>query len=180
MDMLYYFIMVDRALIDNLNLKSRDFAIRWKDLVRKAPQLKHYNALDDEALIEADMPFYPLLSRTLDRGMDRSILGNFFVNLGKTRMQMGFPVSEVIYSISLVQKILIEYIMTEYAPESPVRMYQSMGIVSQISELFLEGCFYLTKGFLEAVYMKMNAHDKVSEELLKKYFNDDFFFRKQE
>ena len=172
--------MVDRAFIDNLNLKSRDFAIRWKNLVRKAPQLKHYNALDDEALIEADIPFYPLLARTLDRGIDRSLLGSFFVNLGKARMQAGFPVSEVIYSINLVQKILIEYIMTEFAPESPVRMYQSMGIVSQISEFFLDGCFYLTKGFLEAVYTQMNVHDKVSEELLKKYFSDDFFFKQQE
>ena len=172
--------MVDHALIDNLNLKARDFAMRWKNMVRKAPQLMHYNALDDEALIEADMPFYPLLARTLDRGLDRSLFGNFFVSLGKTRMQAGFPISEVIYSINLVQKILIEYIMTEFAPESPVRMYQSMGIVSQISELFLEGCFYLTKGFLEAVYMQMNVNDKVSEELLKKYFNDNFFFRKQE
>jgi hypothetical protein len=69
--------------------------------------------------------------------------------------------------------------MTEFAPESPVKMYQSMGVISQVSEFFLLGCFYLTKGYLEAVYTKMNVHDSVEEELLKKYFKDDFFFKNE-
>ena len=171
--------MVDHTLIDNLNLKAGEFAIKWKNMVRKAPQLKHYNSMDDEAMIETDAPVYPLLSKTLDRGLDRSLLGNFFVTMGKIRMGEGYPISEVIYVMNLSQKIVIDYIMTEFAPESPVKMYQSMGVVSKVSEFFLLGCFYITKGFLEAVYTKMNSHDKVSEELLKKYFKDDFFFKQE-
>ena len=171
--------MVDSVLIDDLNLKSRDFAVRWKNMVRKAHQLKHYNTIDDETLIEANIPFYPLLAKTIDRGLDRSLMGNFFVNLGKKRMQEGFPVSELIYGVNLIQRIVVEYIMTEFAPENPVRMYQSMGVITQVSEFFLLGCFYLTKGFLEAVYTHMNVHDQVSEDLLKKYFKDDFFFKKE-
>ena len=169
--------MVDHALIDSLNLKTDEFAIKWRNMVRKVQHLKHYNSMDDAALFEADAPIYPLLSKTLDRGLDRCLLGNFFVNMGKTRMKEGYPISEVLYGINLSQKIVIEYIMTEFAPESPMRMYQSMGVVSKVSEFFLLGCFYITKGFLEAVYTKMNSHDKVSEELLKKYFKDDFFFK---
>jgi hypothetical protein len=56
-------------------------------------------------------------------------------------------------------------------------MYQSMGIITEVSEYFLLGCFYLTKGFLEATYTHMSSHNAVSEELLKKYFRDDFFFK---
>ena len=171
--------MVDHVLIDNLNLKAQDFAARWKNMVRKAPQLKHYNTTEDATLLEGDADVYPLLAKTIDRGLDRSLLGNFFVSMGKQRMQEGFPVSEVIYAIALSEKVLIEYIMTEFAPESPVRMYQSMGVISKISEFYLLGCFYLTKGYLEAVYTKMNIHDSVSEEFLKKYFKDDFFFKKE-
>jgi hypothetical protein len=169
--------MVDHALIDNLNLRAREFASRWKDLVRKAPQLKHYNALDDSVLIEADAAFYPLLARTLDRGLDRSVMGEFFVGLGKSRMEDGFPVSEVIYAVNLAQKIVIEYVMTEFAPENPVRMYQAMGVTTKIAEFFLLGCFYLTKGFLEATYTNMNKAGSLSDEFLRKYFKDDFFFK---
>jgi hypothetical protein len=170
--------MVDSVLIDTLQLKSRDFAFRWANLIRKAPQLKHYNELGDDGLVEAAAPIYPLLARILDRGLDRSLLGDFYVRLGKRRMDDGFPISEVIYAVNLAQKVVIEYIMTEYAPDNAVRMYQAMGLTTQISEFFILGCFYLTKGFLEATYTHMNTNDKVSEELLKKYFRDDFFFKK--
>ena len=170
--------MVNHTLIDTLNLEARDFALRWKDMVRKAQHLKCYNAMDDEFLLQENIPLYSVLAKTLDRGMNRSLVGNFFVNNGKKRMQEGFPISELIYGLNLSQKIVIEYVMVQFAPENSVRMYESMGVVSQVSEFFLLGCFYLTKGFLEAVYTTMNDKESVSEELLKKYFRDDFFFKK--
>ncbi|MDR2630121.1 MAG: hypothetical protein LBC60_04285 [Spirochaetaceae bacterium] len=170
--------MVDHVLIDTINLNARDFAVRWKDKIRRSPQLKNYNALSDDQLIEADIPFYPLLARTLDRGLDRRLVGEFFVKLGKERMAESFPVSELIYAVNLAQQVVIEYLMTDFVLDSTVRMYQAMGIVTKVSEFFLLGCFYLTKGFLEATYTTMSRNDAVSEELLKKYFKDDFFFKK--
>jgi hypothetical protein len=172
-----WYIMVDSLLIDTLNLQARDFAGRWKDLVRKNPQLKHYGAMSDEELIDSDAKFYPLLAKTLDRGLDRAVVGEFFVKLGKDRLNQGFPVSEVIYATSLAEQVVISYLMTDFILDSPVRMYQAMGIVNRVAEFFLLGCFYLTKGFLEATYTKMNTTDAVSEELLRKYFKDDFFFK---
>jgi hypothetical protein len=169
--------MIDRVLIDTLNLQAKDFAGRWKDLIRKAPQLKHYNDMSDQALVEADVPFYPLLGRTLDRGLDRALVGDFFVKLGKDRMKAGFPVSEVIYAVNLAEQVIIGYLMTDFVLDSQVRMYQAMGAVNRVAEFFLLGCFYLTKGFLEATYTNMNKNEAVSEELLKKYFKDDFFFK---
>jgi len=169
--------MIDRILIDSLNLKSRDFAVRWKDEIRNADQLKHYPTLDDETLIEKCRPCFPLLSRTLDRGLDRSLVGGFFVNVGKERLKSGFPVSEIIFALNVAQKVVIEFLMTEFAPDNPMRMYQSMGALTRIAEFFLLGSFYVTKGFLEETYTNMSKNDAVSEELLRKYFKDDFFFK---
>lgn len=169
--------MIDRVLIDTLNLRSRDFSIRWKESIRKNTQLKHFNTMSDDELIESDVSFYPLLARTMDRGMNRSLIGDFFVKMGKERMKGGFPVSEVIFALNLNQKTVIEYLMTEFAPENPMRMYQSMGILTTVAEFCLLGSYYISKGFLEETYTSMSRHDQVSDELLKKYFKDDFFFK---
>ncbi|MDR1586481.1 MAG: hypothetical protein LBS57_03375 [Treponema sp.] len=171
--------MVDRVLIDDLTLKSRDFAFRWKGLIRKATQLKHYNSLKDEALMESNVGFYPLLARSLDRGIDRALIGDFFVKIGKDRMQRGYPISEVVFAVNLSQQVVIEYLMTDFAPDSTVKMYQAMGAVTRVAEFFLLGSFYLTKGFFEETWTSMSSSDKVSEEFLKKYFRDDFFFKKE-
>ena len=170
--------MIDRVLIDTLTLRSRDFAIRWKDTIRRNKHLKHYNDMDDGSLIEEDVPFYPLLGRTLDRGLDRSLVGGFFVKTGKEKMKKGFPISEVIFALSLNQQAVIEYLMTEFAPENPMRMYQSMGALTRVAEFCLLASFYISKGFLEETYTSMHINGEVSEELLKKYFKDDFFFKK--
>jgi hypothetical protein len=119
------------------------------------------------------------LAHSLDRGLDRAVIGDFFVKLGKERMKMEFPVSEVIYAASLAERVVLDYLMNDFAPDNSVRMYQAMGAVSKVAEFFLLGCFYLTKGFLEETYTYMNRNDSVSEELLKKYFRDDFFFKKE-
>ena len=169
--------MVDRVLIDTLNLQARDFASRFKDRIRKSPHLKHYNDMTDQELIDTNSRFYPLLARTLDRGLDRSAIGDFFVKLGKERVKSGFPVSEVIYGVNLTQQVIMSYLMTDFILDNTVRMYQAIGAVNRISEFFFLGCFYMTKGFLEATYMEMNKHDEISEELLRKYFKDDFFFK---
>jgi hypothetical protein len=169
--------MIDRVLIDTFNIKARDFAVKWKNQLRNAVHLKHYQELDDEVLIEAGSSIFPLLSYTLDRGLDRSRVGNYFVKLGKQRLQGGFPVSEVIYGLNSAQKVVIEYIMTEFAPENPMRMYQSLGALTNVSEFFLLGSMYVIKGFLEETYNKMSEHDKSAVELFKQYFKDDFFFK---
>jgi hypothetical protein len=171
--------MVNRELIDTLNFKSHDLAFRWKGLIRKATQLKHYNSLQDEALIDSNIDFYPLLARSLDRGIDRILIGDFFVKLGKDRMQKGCPISEVVFAVNLSQQVVIEYLMTDFVLDNTVRMYQAMGAVSRVAEFFLLGSFYLTKGFLEETWTSMSSSDKVSEEFLKKYFRDDFFFKKE-
>ncbi|GHV28553.1 hypothetical protein AGMMS4952_12510 [Spirochaetia bacterium] len=170
--------MVNGTIIDTLNINARDLAATWKIFIRKSPQLKHYAALDDGDVIDEAARIYPLIARTLDRGLDRALLGDFFVRLGKDKMEAGFPISEVIYGINLAEQVVIEYIMTDFVLDSPVRMYQAMGLVNKVAEFFLLGCFYLTKGFLEATYTTMKGKDAVSEELLKKYFKDDFFFKK--
>ena len=169
--------MVDRVLIDTLNLQARDFAVRFKDRIRKSPHLKHYNDMSDDALIEVNSRFYPLLGRTLDRGLDRSLIGDFFVKLGKDRAKMSFPVSEVIYGINLTQQVVMNYLMNDFVHDNTIRMYQALGAINRISEFFFLGCFYLTKGFLEATYTEMNKHDEISEDLLRKFFKDDFFFK---
>jgi hypothetical protein len=170
--------MIDRVLIDTLSLKSRDFAVKWVNKLRATPQLKHYHAMDDQILIEAGTCVFPMLSQAIDRGLNRSSIEKYFISVGKKRLQGGFPVSEVIYGLNIAQKVVIEYITTEFAPENPMRMYQSLGALTTVSEFFLLGSLYIIKGFLEETYTKMSGHDKETLELFRKYFKDDFFFKK--
>jgi hypothetical protein len=170
-------IVISRNLIDGLNFKSHELAEFWKDWVRKSPQLRHYNELTDADLIDLNADFYPVLASALERGLDKNSIGAYFVHLGKDRMRAEFPVSEVLFSLNLSQKVVIEYLMTDTLMENSMQMYQFVDVMTRISEFFLLGSFYLTKGFLEETYVVLNSEEALSEELLKRYFRDDFFFK---
>ncbi|MDR0375258.1 MAG: hypothetical protein LBH85_05985 [Treponema sp.] len=168
--------MVDRILIDTLSLKAHEFVQRWRYKLKKAPQLKHYNSLTSEQLND-HAGIYPVLARTLDRGLDRSHVGGYFVGLAKERRKEGYPVSEIVYAVGLAQQTVIEYIMNDFLIDNPLMIYQTMDTINRVADFFFLGCFYITKGFLEATYTEMSGKDAISEELLKKYFKDDFFFK---
>ena len=169
--------MVERTLIDGLNFKARLLAESWKDQIRKASQLKHYNALSDEQLIDINSEFYPNLARNLERGMDKNSVGAFFVKLGKERMKMGFPISEVLFAVNLSQKVVHDFLTAECVVDSSFELYRIVDVMTRLSEYFLLGSFYLTKGFLEETYVAMKVKDSVSEDFIKRYLRDDFFFK---
>ena len=170
--------MNDHVLIETFNFKAEAIAKRWKNLIRKEPQLKHYNSLSDEQLCGLNAPLYPQLARSIERGIDRKIIGSYFVRVGKERMRQGFPVSEVVFAYNLSQKTAVDFVSSEFVHDNPLALYQAFGAVEKVNEFFFLGCFYLIKGFLEQVYESMNTSHNVPEDLLKTYFKDDFFFKK--
>jgi len=169
--------VIDRELLDLLTYRNVPLASLWKDRVRSAAQLRHYHPLDDDTLVEMNADLYPVLARWFNKGKDTNALGAYFVNFGKARQTQGFPVSEVLYSMVLAEKVVVESMMSEGSLESSIQMYQAVDATMRISEFFLLGSFYLTKGFLEETYMHLNTTESVPEELLKRYFRDDFFFK---
>jgi hypothetical protein len=172
--------VVDHVLIDSLTFKGNVLAGRWKDRIRKLPQLKTYNALSDEQLVAMNAPLYPQLARILEYGLDRSTLGGFFVRMGKDQMQAGHPISETVLALNICRKVVIELVENDVMLDNSIQLYQTIELSSKIAEFFFLGCFYLTKGFLEAIYSQMNTNDNISETFLKKYFKDDFFFKKED
>ncbi|MDR2660236.1 MAG: hypothetical protein LBC27_09685 [Spirochaetaceae bacterium] len=169
--------MIDQVLIETLDFKAKSLARRWKNLIRKEPQLKHYNGFTDEQLCELNMSLYPQLARALERGIDRKVVGGYFVHMGKDRMEKGIPVSELVFACSLSQKTVVDYMTSEFVNENPIAVYQIFGAIDKVNEFFFLGCFYIIKGFLEQTYSHLNSHHNVSEDILKTYFKDDFFFK---
>jgi hypothetical protein len=116
----------------------------------------------------------------LERGIDRVTLGAFFVHYGKEQVMACFPISETVLALSICRQVVIECLESGAELDNPVKLYQAIGTSSDVAELFMLGCFYVTKGALEAIYEGMNENDNISQALLKKYFKDDFFFKREQ
>jgi hypothetical protein len=90
----------------------------------------------------------------------------------------GFPISEEVFAFNLSQKVVVDYISSEFVYDKPLALYQAFVAIEKVNEFFLLGCFYMIKGFLEDIYKNMNTRHNIPEDLLKAFFKDDFFFKK--
>jgi hypothetical protein len=166
-----------KSLMDVLLSKNEGIIRIWVQKVRNSPNLRKYNSLSDETLLNFNMDVYKILGRWIDRDIDKNLVGAFFVDLGKTRRKEGYPVSEVSYSILLAQRAVLEYLTNESIVDSSMVLYQILNLTKQISDFFFLGSYYMVKGYLEDTYLALNRDQSIPDEILKQYFTDDFFFK---
>jgi hypothetical protein len=162
---------------DVLSVNSESLAKIWIRKVRKAPNLKSYNNLDDDALIKINSRIYRTLALWFEKEADRNQIGAFFADIGKSRRREGFAVSEVAYALFLAQRAVLEYLTTDYLNDSSLALYNAMNLSGQVADFFLLGTYYMMKGYLEDTFIALNRDESMPIETLRKYFCDEFFFK---
>lgn len=164
-------------LSETLSINSETLAHLWIKKVRKAENLKTYNALSDDELLKINSKVYRTLALWFQKEIDKNTIGSFFVTIGKERRKQGFAVSEVSYALFLSQRAVQEYILNENLVDSSMALYTIMGLSSQVSDFFYLGSYYMVKGYLEDTYLALQKNESMTDERLRMYFSDDFFFK---
>jgi hypothetical protein len=169
--------MMFKGLMDVLLSKNEGITRIWMQKVRNSQNLKKYNTLSDAELMHINEDMYKMLARWIDRDIDKNQIGSFFVDLGKVRRREGFPISEISYALLLAQRSVLEYLTNESLVDSSMVLYQILNLTKQVADFFFLGCYYMEKGHLEDTYVALNRDEAMTDDMLKKYFADDFFFK---
>lgn len=166
-----------KKIMDVLTLNPESLVRIWIRKIRKAANLKKYNSLPDEELQAMNVKLYKMLALWFEKEIDKNKIGSFFVDIGKLRRSEGFAVSEVTYALLLAQRSVLEYISNESTLDSSMALYNVLDLTNQVADFFFLGSYYMMKGYLEDTYVALSQDEAISEEVLKKYFSDEFFFK---
>ncbi|HRY73322.1 MAG TPA: hypothetical protein P5165_08865 [Spirochaetia bacterium] len=150
---------------------------RWLAKLRAATNLKAVNALGDEELLSVHAEIVAKLGRWFEREADKNEIGAFFVMVGKEYCALGLPVSELTWALLLDRKAVSEFLVENAELEGAHRIYALMAEVDRVSDFFMLGAYYLTKGFLEETFVRLKKGERLTDESVQKYFKDDFFFK---
>jgi hypothetical protein len=165
------------AVSDILNMNCEKLAHLWIRKVRQSTNLRDYNQMNDTDLEKMNSKIYRMLALWFEKEADRNQIGAFFVELGKARQKEGFAVSEVSYALFLAQRAVLEYLTNENLIDSSMALYTIVNLTGQVADFFFLGSYYMMKGYLEDTYLAMGRNEAMSDEILKKYFKDEFFFK---
>jgi hypothetical protein len=169
--------MLLKSLDDILVGAAPGVGRRWLAKLRKAENISAINALEDAELLSIHEEIIRKLGRWFDKSADKNEIGAFFVMMGKEYCAQSVPLSELTFALNLDRKAVNEHIVEAEDLEGAHRIYALMEVTDQVGDFFFLGSYYLTKGYLEATFMRMRCEQRLDDETLNSYFPDDFFFK---
>ncbi|MGO8695512.1 MAG: hypothetical protein ACLQMF_17765 [Rectinemataceae bacterium] len=169
--------MMLNSLEDILAGAAPDIGRRWLYKLRGEKSLKGMNQLVDAELLSVHESVMHILAGWFDHSLDKNLIGAFFVMMGKEYCAQGIPLSELTFAIRLDRKSVSEHLIENTVVEGASRMYTLMAACDELSEFFMLGAYYLSKGYLEETFLRIRNCEDIPEDILTKYFKDDFFFK---
>jgi hypothetical protein len=169
--------MLLKSLDDILVGAAPGVGRRWLAKVRKAENVSALNAIEDAELLSVHEEIVRKLGRWFDKSADKNEIGAFFVMMGKEYCAQSIPLSELTFALNLDRKAVNEHIVEAEDLEGAHRIYALMEVADQVGDFFFLGSYYLTKGYLEATFMRMRCEQSLDDDTLNSYFPDDFFFK---
>lgn len=146
-------------------------------LIKATGQLVTLNTLPDEELLKMADDMLCMLARWFDKEADKNMIGAYGVTLGKMMCRKAVPISEIVFAIMVMRKQVAELVEEESILDNPALIYATIDDVSKINDYYFLLSYYLTKGYLEETFVSMRSEKTLSEEELKRFFKDDFFFK---
>ena len=169
--------MLLKSLDDILVGAAPGVGKRWLAKLRKAENISAINDVEDAELLSVHEEIIRELGRWFDKSADKNEIGAFFVMMGKEYCAQSIPLSELTFALNLDRKAVNEHIVEAEDLEGAHRIYALMEVTDQVGDFFFLGSYYLTKGYLENTFLRMRCEQSLDEEILNKYFPDDFFFK---
>jgi hypothetical protein len=169
--------MLLRSLEAIISGATPEIGEHWLSKLRAAENLKSFRALSDAELRSIHEEILRKLARWFEKEADKNEIGAFFVMVGKEYCALGIPVSELTMALTQDRKAVVEYLVSNEDLEGAHRIYALMDAADQVADFFMLGSYYLTKGYLEETFLRLRRGEKMSNEVLGKYFKDDFFFK---
>lgn len=169
--------MLLRSLEAIMSGSAHELGERWLSKLRAAENLKSFRALSDSELLSLHEEILRKLARWFEKEADKNEIGAFFVMVGKEYCALNISVSELTMALTQDRKAVVEYLVASEDLEGAHRIYALMDAADQVADFFMLGSYYLTKGFLEETFIRLQRGEKMSNAVLTKYFKDDFFFK---
>ncbi|MCP4220524.1 MAG: hypothetical protein GY765_38200 [bacterium] len=169
-------MMTFNKFVRNIEKDSLVMARKWAKGIMNSKFTKTYRELPEEALVKLGKNVYENLAKWLDRDTTRIEIGKIYAEVGKQRYNEGYPLCEVIYAVNYEKRMLAQHIAaTELMPDA-LNLYNTMNFVSKLNDFFDSACFYLIRGFQEALFKKATQMKGLDNEKMKELFPKGSFY----
>ena len=122
---------------------------RWLNDVKSNKSTHTYSISDERRTYERIMRLIGHFSKWLGGTYSDQEIRENYRNLGKTRKEEGFKLSEVLSALSLIRKHIWEFALSHQVWTKTIDIYMSLELERRMVLFFDKAAFYVTKGYEE-------------------------------
>ena len=139
--------MLSDALVAMIRDHAEEVTKLWLEDVRSNPSTSTYRKISpDQLLARGDTAISQFGSWLRGREADGEVRA-FYLTLGKERKAQGFPVHEVISSLTLLRKHLWTYSRTQGMWQRPIDVYRVLELNRRIAVFFDKAIYHTARGY---------------------------------
>ncbi|MBU0560592.1 MAG: RsbRD N-terminal domain-containing protein [Bacteroidetes bacterium] len=138
---------------------------QWAAEARSSDHLKDYQKLPDVEFNNRIKLVIEQFISWLEAGAVVHEAESYFTKVGSERMKEGFPLTEVVFALYLIKKIIRDrFVEEEFV--SQITGKEAITCITLLSNFFDLGVYFIVRGYTEKLYGKLDSLNKLSKQEL--------------
>lgn len=159
--------MITTSLVKIVKSNLEEMTKLWTEEARKSDVMKTYHKFDETELKKRGSAVFENLVKWLEAGAHSEEVEHYFEEVGKSRLNEGFPLTEVHYAVYLTKKIFWSFVDWRDAISGKFETAHATQVMSVFNNYFDLGNFHITEGYFHELFENLDDNKKFSKTELK-------------
>ena len=138
---------VSQKLVDLIERSAEELTKRYMEDVKKNLSLPTYRLFDEKELFRRAYKVYSQLGKWISQEASKEELKSYWKALGRQRREEGFPLPEIILTLSLLRRHLWLKVQSDGLLDTVLDLYQAMELNNRVVTYFDRAIYYAACGY---------------------------------
>jgi hypothetical protein len=138
---------VSQRLVDLIERNADELTSHYVEDVKRNVRLPTYRVFDEKELYKRAHRVYSQLGKWISQETSKEEIKSYWVSLGKQRREEGFPLPEIILTLSILRRHLWMKVQSEGLLDTALDLYQAMELNNRVVTFFDRAVYYAACGY---------------------------------
>lgn len=138
---------VSKNLVELIERSADELTHQYLEDVKQHSHLPTYRAFDEKELYKRAYRVYSQLGKWISQETTKEEIKSYWTDLGKQRRGEGFPLPEIILSLSMLRRHLWIKVQAEGLLDTALDLYQAIELHNRVVTFFDRAVYYAACGY---------------------------------
>jgi len=136
-----------KNLVELIERSADELTNKYLEDVKQHSHLPTYRAFDEKELYKRAYRVYSQLGKWISQETTKEEIKSYWNDLGRKRREEGFPLPEIILSLSMLRRHLWVKVQAEGLLDTALDLYQAMELHNRVVTFFDRAIYYAACGY---------------------------------